>query len=362
MKTPNPASLVNLPTFFPNSMDYFSRGCGILALQTKKEGEKKVKRGIFRSAVSAALIFAMTLPAAAAKMLIPVGEVVGLSLAEGTVTVVAFDDALGAEAKDAGLQIGDEIESVDGRQIDSAQDLHQALVHSDGSVRVTVIRDRQRRELKLMPVVSDQGPKLGVYIREGITGIGTITYYDSQSGCFGALGHGVSDSRGKLAGMITGSIYDASVVSVKPGKAGAPGQLKGAVSAAEPIGQLYRNSGCGIFGNGCSFGGEAVPVAAADQVKPGQAQILSNVSGDTVEAFQVEILKVYDTERENGRNMLLRVTDEKLLQTTGGIVAGMSGSPIIQNGYLVGAVTHVLVNDPTTGYGILIENMLDAAG
>lgn len=320
-----------------------------------------MKRRVFRTAVSAVLIFVLTLPAAAVKMLIPVGEVVGLSLSEGTVTVVAFDDTLGAAAREAGLQIGDEIESVDGRSIDSAQDLHQALVQSDGSVRMSVIRDRQRRELKLTPAVSAQGPKLGIYVREGITGIGTVTYYDPSDGSFGALGHGVSDTRGHLAGMISGSIYEASVVSVKPGKVGTPGQLKGAVSADGPIGTLRLNSDHGVFGSGCVFSGEAVPVASSGEVQPGPAQILSNVSGDTVETFSVEIVKVSGPDNDNGRDMLLRVTDGRLLQTTGGIVAGMSGSPILQNGKLVGAVTHVLVNDPTSGYGIFIENMLDAA-
>lgn len=318
-----------------------------------------MKKLIFRSALAVVLCLAVSLSAAAAQMLIPVGKVVGLSLSEGSVTVVAFDDALGAAAKEAGLQIGDEIVSVDGRNIDSATDLNQALNQSDGRVNICVVRDRRQHQIVMNPAISDQGPRLGVYVREGITGIGTITYYNPESGEFGALGHGISNARGKLARMNSGSIYRASVVSVKQGQAGKPGQLKGAVSAVEPIGQIRTNCRFGVFGSCEEFSGEAMPVGEAEQ---GPAKILSNVNGDAVEAFSVEITKLYDEDNDTGRDMMLCVTDRELLDTTGGIVAGMSGSPIIQDGKLVGAVTHVLVNDPQTGYGIFIENMLEAAG
>ena len=317
-----------------------------------------MKKVVFRAALSVALSIIVCVSALAAELLVPVGKVVGLSLAEGSVTVVAFDDDLGGPAKAAGLEIGDEILSVDGNVIDSAQDLQSALVHSDGTVRLTVARQKQELELVLNPAVSAQGPKLGVYVREGITGIGTITYYDPNSGEFGALGHGVSDSRGELAQMRSGSIYAATVTAVRQGKAGDPGQLKGAVSDLQPIGTLRRNCRFGIFGSCTPFTGEALPTG---QAQLGKAKILSNISGSAVEAFQVEIVKLSGQNNDTGRDMMLKVTDEKLLSATGGIVAGMSGSPVLQNGKLVGAVTHVLVNDPTTGYGIFIENMLDAA-
>ena len=317
-----------------------------------------MKKVIFRAAVSAAAAFFVCVSAMAAELLVPVGKVVGLSLAEGSVTVVAFDDTLGAPAKAAGLQIGDEILSADGTAIDSAADLQNAMTHSDGTVRLTVARGKQQLELAVNPAVSGDGPKLGVYVREGITGIGTITYYDPKSGQFGALGHGVSNSQGDLARMETGNIYAATVNAVRQGKAGAPGQLKGTVSSLEPIGSLRRNCRFGIFGSCDSFSGEVLPTGEA---KLGKAKILSNVAGTAVEAFQVEIIRLSDAENETGRDMMLKVTDEKLLTATGGIVAGMSGSPIIQDGKLVGAVTHVLVNSPDTGYGIFIENMLEAA-
>ena len=318
-----------------------------------------MKKIFFRTVVATVLCFSIQISAAAAQLLIPVGKVVGLSLSEGSVTVVAFDDTLGGPAREAGLQVGDEIVTVDATTIDSAADLHHALERSDGTVRVTVSRNQKQHELSIAPSVTADGPRLGVYIREGVTGIGTITYYDPDSGTFGALGHGVSDARGKLAQMNTGSIYPASVVSVKPGQTGKPGQLKGSVSGAVPIGQLQRNCPYGVFGSCKRFSGEALPVGKAVQ---GPAEILSNINGDAVETFSVEITKLFDEDNDTGRDLMLCITDPQLLHVTGGIVAGMSGSPIIQDGKLVGAVTHVLVNDPQTGYGIFIENMLEAAG
>lgn len=320
-----------------------------------------MKRKIFAAGWTVVLAISLSLTAFAQRMLIPVGRVVGLSLAEGSVTVAAFDDTLGVNARDAGIQIGDEIVSVNGETIDSASDLHQALTSSDGSVEIVLSRKGNEQKVKLCPAVTSDGPKLGVFIREGVTGIGTVTYYDPDGECFGALGHGVSDSRGRLCQMRYGNVYEATVCGVKMGKVGQPGQLKGAVSDEKPMGSLYANTSFGVFGQGKAWSGEALPVARADEVKTGKAQIMSNITGSEVEVFGVEILKVYDQEDPNGRDLLIQVTDPELLEQTGGIVAGMSGSPICQNGKIVGAVTHVLVNDPTTGYGILIENMLTAA-
>jgi stage IV sporulation protein B len=257
------------------------------------------------------------------------------------------------------LAVGDRILSIDGRKIQSAEDVRQALQHSDGTVTVNIQRNGKKREYSLTPQITEHGPKLGLYLRQGVTGIGTVTYFDPDRGCFGALGHGISDSRGQLAPMTGGWIYEAAVESVKKGRCGEPGQLKGAVEAASPIGALGANTPFGVFGSGAEWPGEALPVAQPGQVRPGPARILSNVSGEAVEFFDVQILKCRPS--PDGRDLVLEVTDPDLLNTTGGIVAGMSGSPIIQDGKLVGAVTHVLVNDPTRGYGIFIENMLDAA-
>ena len=321
-----------------------------------------MKRNICRCLTAAVLVIIYSIPAQAARLLIPVGEVVGLSLSEGTVTVAAFHETLGAPAREAGIQIGDEIVAIDGSAVDSAADLFDALKRSDGTAELELRRGGKSRCVTIRPAATDQGPRLGVYIREGVTGIGTVTYYDPDRGSFGALGHGISDSRGKLAPMRSGWIYAAAVESVKKGVAGEPGQLRGAVESRTPLGSLGANTLCGVFGSGAKWTGEALPAAEPGQVRAGPAQILSNVSGDTVELFDVQILRCFSRSDPTGRDLLLKVTDPDLLKATGGIVAGMSGSPIIQDGKLVGAVTHVLVNDPQRGYGIFIENMLEAAG
>jgi stage IV sporulation protein B len=278
------------------------------------------------------------------------------------VTIASFDEALGAAAQKAGLKKGDRITKINGHPVESAQDIRYALDRCDGTVAVTVLRNRKEATVRFAPGVTQDGPKLGVYLKQGVTGVGTVTWYDPETGLFGTLGHGVNNPRGDLVKMVSGTAYKASVVSVRKGECGEPGQLMGALKEAKPVGILYKNCVQGVFGKTqTGWTGEKLPVGTVKDVKTGEAKIRSTVQGDTVREYSVEILKVYPNAASSGRNILLRVTDERLLNTTGGIVQGMSGSPIIQDGKLVGAVTHVLVNDPTTGYGIFIENMLDAA-
>ena len=311
---------------------------------------------------TAAILILIVLPVScrAAEMLVPVGRIIGLQLKSEAVTVAAFDDVLGREAKDAGLRIGDQILSVNGFPIREAEDVAEAL-EGETTAAVMVRRGSKQVSLKIPLQTTADGKRLGVYLRQGIGGIGTITWYDPETGKFGALGHGVSDSSGALLRMTGGSAYDAFVESVKKGKAGAPGQLRGCADSA--CGELLRNTPQGVFGKTSqSWEGAPIPVAAYEEITPGQATIRATVQAGEPQDYSVEILKIYPRDRGDGRNLLLKVTDPRLLEATGGIVQGMSGSPILQDGKLIGAVTHVLVNDPTAGYGIFIENMLDAAG
>lgn len=313
-----------------------------------------------RLVLAALCIWLLPRTALAAQLLVPVGQIVGLELGGDSVTVAAFDDVHGLKARAAGLQIGDEICEIDGIPITSAQDVHRALERSDGTVELRLERGDEVLSVNVSPEITENGPRLGVYLRQGITGIGTVTFYDPETGRFGTLGHGVNDSAGKLAEMGKGNAYRARVLSVKKGKAGEPGQLRGAVE--EALGTLTGNTARGVFGTTESgWLGEAIPVAAAAEITTGPAVIRSTVSGNQVREYSVEILKIYPQTKSDGRNFLLKVTDPELLAITGGIVQGMSGSPILQNGKIVGAVTHVLVQDATTGYGIYIGNMLEAA-
>ena len=216
------------------------------------------------------------------------------------------------------------------------------------------------------PLKGDDGVyRLGLWLRDGISGIGTVTFYDPETGLYGALGHGISDSdTGILFDVATGSIEKSHVISVKKGKRGVPGQICGSFSGTDEIsGTVVKNCEAGIFGEifpQCNISGKSYPIGVMSQVKEGKATILSTVDDSTKE-YEIKILRSMPFGSLT-KGLMIEVTDKDLLSKTGGIVQGMSGSPIIQNGKLVGAVTHVLVNDPTRGYGIFIENMLKEAG
>lgn len=322
-----------------------------------------MRRMLRSAAIWLMIVAVLPLQADAARFLVPVGKVIGLQLQNDRLTVAAYDDVLGETARSAGLKIGDEIVDINGCRVSCAEDVRSALQDTNQPVKLTVRRGTKVTSVALTPKQTEAGPRMGVYLRQGISGIGTVTFYDPETGLFGTLGHGVSDSAGSLLQMTRGSAYEASVISVKKGKSGNPGQLKGSAESSEVFGELLRNTPQGVFGTTrYDWPGEAVPTAQYGEIQSGPAQIRCQIDGKAVRDYSVDILKIYPETRSDGRNFLLRITDGELLHSTGGIVQGMSGSPIIQNGKLVGAVTHVLVNDPTRGYGIYIENMLDAAG
>lgn len=287
--------------------------------------------------------------------LIPVGQVVGLSLDSGTVTVAAFSES--SPAQEAGVKLGDRLVRVDGKAVTDIKDVRSILRASGETVELLVRRDNGEKRFQ----VTLREGQLGLYLRQGITGIGTVTYYDPATGTFGALGHGIAEAPGAQPIDAGGSVYHARVTAVRPGEAGKPGQLLGAVTDPQPFATLTANTPQGVFGKSdVPFSGQALPVGDDAAVHTGEASILCTINGSAAEEYSVQICRVYPAGRKNGRNLLIKVTDPDLLATTNGIVQGMSGSPIIQDGKLIGAVTHVLVNDPTTGYGIFIENMLDA--
>ena len=316
----------------------------------------------FRVVITLILIWALSTTASAARLLIPGGQVIGMELQDSTVTVAAFHESLGDAARSAGLKEGDRILRIDGTAVTCAQDVRTALARSDGQVDICVLRGSKTKTLHVCPTATQNGPKLGVFLKQGTTGVGTVTYYSPESTDFAALGHGVNTAGGQLLQLTRGSVFSATVRGVKKGAIGSPGQLLGALTDPQPMGSIGKNTAQGVFGTiDLAPKTEPLPVADPQEVHTGRATIRSTIEGDTLREYSVEILKIYPNTGERSRNLLLKVTDPTLLTTTGGIVQGMSGSPIIQDGKLVGAVTHVLVNDPTTGYGIFIENMLDAA-
>lgn len=274
--------------------------------------------------LAAALIIILCAGAVSAATLVPGGQVIGLQLEDDTVTVAGFHEVLGDRAKAAGLTPGDRILSVDGIPIKSVDDVRQALETSDGNVEISLMRSGKTKHLKLAPAATNQGPKLGVYLRQGTTGLGTVTFYDPHSGNYGALGHGVNGPDGSLLQLHSGSVYEAAVFSVKKGAVGAPGQLLGQLTKSVSVGTVEKNTAQGVFGQLThKIREEPLPVGDATV---GSATIRSTIGSEGLREYSVEILKIYPNSKDRTRNLLLKVTDAQLLQTTGGIVQGMGVS------------------------------------
>lgn len=313
--------------------------------------------------------------AAQTRSLIPVGRTVGIKLFSDGVLVVGFSEiptSAGAAvpAKECGLREGDIITHINSEEVDTIEQVQSVLRELEQEqVSIRCLRGEKELQMTVQAAKcsSDGSYKLGAWIRDSMAGIGTMTFYDPQTGMFGALGHGINDvDTAMLMPLQSGGIMKASVVDVKKGEKGTPGELHGSFQSGQDIGTLYSNTNGGVFGtltdDGLVQGMKALEVAQPSEIKVGPATVLSCVEGETACEYSVEITKVCEKDDGDLRDMTLTVTDPRLLETTGGIVQGMSGSPLVQDGKLIGAVTHVLVNDPTMGYGIFIENMLEAAG
>lgn len=304
---------------------------------------------------------------------VPAGQSIGVLMDTSGVLVVG-DAATPTAAAKAGLRAGDLITAVDGQPVQSKEQL-AALIQAAGRahrpVRLQVRRGSGAATISVMPVRDQRTGQylIGAWVRDGISGIGTLTFFDPARHIFGALGHIVADeATGQPYPAVTGRIVPALVSGLSPGRQGDPGEKIGLFNPqAGAWGTISANTSIGVFGRllqtpvgGLSL--HAVPVALEDQIRPGPAEMLTVIAGTRVQRFSIDILRVVPQGRPESKGLVLQVTDPRLLATTGGIVQGMSGSPILQDGRLVGAVTHVFVNDPARGYGVLAIWMAEAAG
>ncbi|UII54792.1 SpoIVB peptidase [Cytobacillus spongiae] len=311
--------------------------------------------------------------------IIPGGQSIGVKLNTVGVLVVGHHQVNTSSGKaspgeTAGIQVGDIITSINGEKIEKMADVApfvQDAGESGKSLNITLKREEGEVKTELTPLKEDGGNmyKLGLYIRDSAAGIGTMTFYHPESKKYGALGHVISDMDTKKPIVVEdGQILRSTVTSIEKGSNGNPGEKLARFSSDKKvIGNITRNSPFGIFGklnkditNGVVD--EALPIALSHQVKEGPAQILTVVDNDEVKKFDIEIVSTIPQKFPATKGMVIKVTDSELLEKTGGIVQGMSGSPIIQDGRVIGAVTHVFVNDPTSGYGVHIEWMLNEAG
>ena len=297
------------------------------------------------------------------------GTPFGVKMFSEGALVVGFSDvntAAGPEnpAKAAGLRLGDRVIRIGSTATEDNDAVKQALEAAQGgAVEVVYVRSGEQRQTSLTPVwdASSAQWRAGMWVRDSSAGVGTMTFVDRQLGVFAGLGHPISDSdTGESIALRSGEIVPCEITGCSKGTAGSPGELKGRFLSSRAIGSIRINGENGVYGTTRTpFTGQTMEVAFAQEVETGSAEIWSTVSGGAPRAYRVQIERISDADAK--RNMVLRVTDPALLAQTGGIVQGMSGSPIVQNGRLVGAVTHVLVNDPTRGYGIFAQTMLEQA-
>lgn len=303
--------------------------------------------------------------------LIPGGMAFGVKFfTEGVIvlgtTGVETASGVVSPAKDAGLLAGDIITRAGGVEFDSANALVELIAGSGGkSVTIAYTRNGIEQTVTVTPArdIANGVYRIGVLVRDSTAGIGTVTFIDPETLDFGGLGHGIYDSEtGTLLPLGRGAVVEVDITDVVKSERNSPGELKGAFGKAL-VGELWDNCDEGVFGRLSEIPDtayEPMPIAASGELKEGSAYILTTLAGNKIGRYDIEIEQIYKASGST-KNFLIEVTDERLLSQTGGIVQGMSGSPIIQNGMLVGAVTHVLVNDPTRGYGICIENMLSSA-
>lgn len=296
------------------------------------------------------------------------GDVFGIRLYTRGVMIIRIDEVTTSSgnqcpARDAGLKEGDMIISADGAEINRNSELSSVFEKSGGkTVALVIERNGEKKKIDFTPVLSDGAIyKGGLWVRDSTAGIGTVTWYDRDSGVFAGLGHAVCDvDTGEIMPLSGGDAVEATIKGCYKGKKGSAGELCGVFTSGS-IGELFINGSTGVFGimNSVDRNADVVPTALRREVKAGAARIYCTVDENGPQFYDAEITRIYSESADAQRNLIIKVTDSRLLEKTGGIVQGMSGSPIIQDGMLVGAVTHVFVDDPTEGYGIFVQNMLE---
>ena len=276
---------------------------------------------------------------------------------------VVTKDGVSSPAKDAGIRSGDIIDKINGEEVNSAGDINKIISRDYKKYEVEIIRGGEWMKVDVDPAkdLASGGKRLGVLVKDSINGVGTMTYVDGANRKFASLGHPVSDSSNNIIEINGGTVYGSLIYDVKKGVRGTPGELRGAFENGRVIGNAKVNCACGVYGD-LNDGFDTsklikISKASLDSVEIGPAYIYTTVYGTEPDKYAVSIVKVDKSNKDN-RNFVIKIDDERLIEKTGGIVQGMSGSPIVQNGKLVGAVTHVFINDPTRGYGIGIDKML----
>lgn len=307
------------------------------------------------------------------KVVIPGGETIGLKLYTDGVLVVGMSEIQGIDKQsykpyeNSGIEEGDMIIEIENKAVTCTADLIKNVNASLGkNVEISYIREGELYKTNILPTqTSTNEYKLGLWVRDAAAGVGTVSFYDPETGMFAALGHGILDiDTEKIVNISSGEVVTSNIISIIKGQKGKPGEIRGSIERGKKLGTVYENTEFGIFGELSSEAmskikqNKELEILPRGEIETGSAKIICTVENNKQEEFEIEIEKVFRNNNINNKSMLIRVTDERLIDKTGGIIQGMSGSPIIQNGKFVGAITHVMVNDPTIGYGVFADMML----
>ena len=298
---------------------------------------------------------------------IPLGNAIGLKLYTEGVLIVGMSEINGEKPYEkSGIKEGDRIIAINNNKISNTEDLIETVNKSSGKeIIIKYIREESEETTSITPVrTNDNEYKIGLWVRDAAAGVGTATFYQPSTGLFASLGHGITDiDTGDLITIANGELVTTNIVNIQKGEKGNPGEIRGSIEEGKKIGEVYKNTSFGIFGkisnsNVLGVTEQEMEVANRDEIKIGKAQIICELETGKKEYYDIEIQKIYTGNSKDNKSMMIKVTDERLIEKTGGIIQGMSGSPIIQDGKFIGAVTHVLVNDPTSGYGVFADMML----
>ena len=299
---------------------------------------------------------------------VPMGNAIGMKLYTAGVLVVGMSEIEGKKPyENSGIKEGDRIIQINQNQIDNTDDLMKAVNKSDGNnISIKYVRDEKTITTSIKPLKNSSNEyKIGLWVRDAAAGVGTLTFYEPSSGMFATLGHGIMDiDTAELIKIANGELVTTNILSINKGTKGNPGEIRGTIEAGHTIGSISKNTKFGVFGtiNKTPYlntsNTNEVQVALREEINRGKAQIICELENGKKEYYDIEIQRIFIRNNKDNKSMLIKVTDKKLSEKTGGIIQGMSGAPIIQNGKFVGAVTHVLVNDPTIGYGVFADIML----
>lgn len=330
-------------------------------LNKSKVGNNKVELKLFNS-IAVKDINVSVIPTTT---VIPVGKAIGMKLYTKGVLVVGMSEIENEERikekpyENSGIEEGDSIIAINNEEINTTDELIQQVNNSNGeSLKIKYVKDDKILETSIVPVKTKEDYKIGLWVRDAAAGIGTLTFYEPSTNMFMSLGHGIIDiDTEEIVDISRGELVTANILSIIKGEKNKPGEIKGSITKGVAIGDIYKNTKMGVYGNVKNMQYidttyNDMEVAERSEIKTGKATILCQLDSGAPQEYQIEIERIYLNNNTDNKSMLIKITDEELLNKTGGIIQGMSGAPIMQNGKFIGAVTNVLVKDPTKGYAI----------